>query len=169
MTKKITHNYVKNQEYYNILIFILISVATLITIFLLKKNPINSQNFLLQIFILMFLIMTISTILEYIQVGEYMNPLEVYELKHFLKEFINHSTTKKTFSTKYFNKYDLKSKKNFEKKFEKNKIYRLDKIKKHNEIYEIIFHKENKLNIFGKRIKINIKKTKNKYKIIRLI
>lgn len=169
MVKKITHNYDKNKKYFNKLMIIMIIVSTIITLFLLKKNPVNTENFLLHLFIIMFLIMTISTILEYIQMGEYMNPLEIYEIKHFLKDFIHSSKYKQTFPKKYFNKYDSVSKKNFKKKFEKDKIYRLDKIKKHKDTYEVIFHKENNLNLFGRKIKINIKKIKSKYKIIRLV
>lgn len=141
--RKISHNYLKPQHYYNrlFIFFAIISVSLTLSL----NRGINWDYidfFLLQVVVFFFLLMTISVIVEHFKKGEYMGPLEIYDVEHFFKKF-QHSVYTGDIE-KYIHKYDHKSKANLENVLNKKMKFFLSTIRKIDGVYELTIINEHK-------------------------
>jgi len=140
---------------------------------------VNIDDFLLKFFLIYFLIMVISVLIELLNKSEYLSPIEIYNLNlffnNFLKDLKNTSHIKEFDFEFYFNKYDSNSKKKITKIIKKiKKRFFISTIRKENDIYKI--HFIDKFTLFrflfikflakGGVHRADIKIIKGKYKII---
>jgi hypothetical protein len=173
--RKIHYNYLKPQNYYNRLLTFFLIIGFSLTIFLIKLEEETMETFLLKFIVIVFLMILIAIAIEFFYTGEYMNPLEVYDLEHFFLEFLS-KTEKKGEIEKFFNKYDSKTKSKFKKTFLHKRRYFLSSIRKNKNTYELTLIDEKKLAeyfilkfLVKKAIhKIFIKKLNEEFKIIRI-
>ena len=133
------------------------------------------EVFLLQFFIILFLLLTIAAIVEFFYLGEYMNPMQTYEIQHFMYSFLD-SLNHRNSLEKYFNKYDVKTRQKIHKLLQRDRIYTLSSIRKHKHTYEITLLDEKKvfryffIHFFlGKIIyRVYIRKHDGDWKIVRV-
>jgi len=173
--KKIVYNYLKPQNYYNRLFTFFMIISISLT-FALVGFDIDFEVFLLKFFVICFLLLAISVFVEMFNHGEYMSPIEVYDVEFFFNEFMmSVYDGRRRRQLTFFNKYDHKSKKKFDNLFDKNKRYLLSTIIKHDKVYELTFINEKKMAeyfLFKFLIRraihrMEIRKIKNQFKIVR--
>lgn len=172
--RRLAHNYLRPQNYYNRLMTFFLLISILLTFSLVRFTITTLDFFLFKIFVIFFLLVLISVLVEFFYKGEYMSPLEVYDLEVFYNivyEDINYNTSD---LNHYFNSYDLKTRKKFDMVFHKKKKYILSSISKRDDIYQIVIINDMKLMQFffvrfllGKAMhKLFVKKVKGDFKII---
>lgn len=171
------YNYLKPQHYY-LHLFLFFSILSFsLTFSLFEMEKVSLDLFLFQFIIIFFLLIAISALVEHFYKGEYMGPLEIYDVESFFNDFLKYSQKEKIFNDKYFNKYDSKSRQVFSELFKGHKIYFLSSIRKNQGVYEITFIDEIKFTLFfvikflirHPIHKVYVQKNHNKYKIIRLV
>jgi len=144
--KSLLFNSLKPQNYYFRLFIFFTIVSFTLTLFLFKFETYFLDLFLLKFIIIFFLLMLIAVLVEYFHLGEYMFPIESYEVEIFFKNFLDklkeNSFEENSFE-EFFNRFDLKTKKKI-KQFTKkrNKIYFISSIRKIKNKYEIVFINE---------------------------
>ena len=172
--RRLTHNYLRPQNYYNRLITFFLIMSILLTFSLVRFTITTLDFFFFKILVIFFLLIMISVMVEYFYKGEYMSPLEIYDVEVFYNivyEDMNFDTND---LNHYFNTYDLKTRKTFNKIFRKGRKYILSSISKRDGIYEIVIINDRKLLQFffvrfllGKAMhKLFVKKVKGDFKII---
>lgn len=122
------------------------------------------------------LLFSIAVLVEFFYRGDYMSPLEVYDIEKFFNEFIEDVYSKGDID-KYFNKYDHRSKKEFQKIFGKKARYFLSTIRKVDNFYEVSVINERKMLEYyfirflghGAVHKMHIRKVNGSFKIIKFI
>jgi len=176
--KKISNNYLKPQHYYNRLFFffLLLSISLTITFNHADLSLISIDTYLLQTIIFFFLLMTISVFIEHFHKGDYISPIEVYDVEMFFKNF--QKDLYKSELKNYIHKYDYKTKQNIENIVLRKKVkFFLSTIRKESDVYELTIINEYKffqyflIKFLVKKAihKLFIKKIKNEFKIIRFI
>lgn len=175
--RKITHNYLKPQHYYNrlFLFFVIISITLTLTLNRWKLNISLIDIYLLQATVFFFLLMAISVFVEHFKKGEYMGPLEIYDVEQFFRTF-----QRGVYSgdiNKYLHKYDHKTKTNLEHVLNKKVKFFLSTIRKIDGVYELTIINEHKfyqyfiIKFLAKRAihKLYVKLEKGEFKIARFI
>ncbi len=175
--RKITHNYLKPQHYYNrlFIFFLIISITLTLTLNRWDLNLDFLDKYLLQATIFFFLLMTISVFIEQFHKGEYMGPLEVYDVENFFKKFQKAVYTNDV--NKYLHKYDHKSKLNLEHILTKKTKFFLSTIRKIDNVYELTIINQHKfyqyflIKFFAKKAihKLYVKIEKGEFKIARFV
>lgn len=170
--KKINHNHLKPNNYYTRLFIFFTIISLSLTFSLIGFTLENLDLFLLKFIVIFFLIMCIASFIEFFNHGDYMSPLEVFDIDNFFNNLLNDIKLEKT--KYYINKYNYKTLKNFNTIFKSKKSFFLSSIKKQANTYELTFIDKNKFYkyfIFKFLIrdaisKMIIKKIKGKFKII---
>lgn len=142
--RKIHYNYLKPQNYYNRLLTFFLIIGLSLTIFLIKIEEETLETFLLKFIVIIFLIILMAVLIEFFYKGEYMNPLEVYDIEQFYLELLD-ITKKEDSIEKFFNKYDSKTKNKYKQIFLHKRKYFLSSIRKNKNTYELTIIDEKKL------------------------
>lgn len=174
--RKTSHIFVKPQNYYNHLLTFFFIISFVLTLTLsIRLGFSGLEIFLLQFFVILFLLLSIGVLIEFYNLGEYMNPLETYEIQHFIYSFLDTYHHKKSVED-YFNKYDAKTRKNLIKLLDRDRVYSLSSIRKYKRTYQVTLLDERKvfryflIHFFlGKIIyRVHIQKHNDSWKIIRV-
>ncbi len=139
--KKLHYVYLKPQHYYAHLFFFFVLAALILSFRIVYHyRKFDASIFLINFVVILFLLLLIAAFAEFFWRGEYMNPLEVYDVEKFFNAFMRYVYSDRVEEVDtFFNKYDSKSKAKFEKVFSKNKKFLLSSIRKQGKIYEIVF------------------------------
>ncbi|MCA9495607.1 MAG: hypothetical protein KC589_01585 [Nanoarchaeota archaeon] len=172
--RRLTHNYLRPQNYYNRLITFFLLISILLTFSLVRFTITSLDFFLFKIMVIFFLLVLIAVLVEFFYKGDYMSPLEVYDIEVFYNRICEDLNYDLGDLDKYFNSYDLKTRKNFDKIFHKRKNYILSSISKRDNIYKIVLINNQKLLQFffirfflGQTMhKLYVKKIKDDFKVI---
>ncbi len=178
--KKLIFNHLKPQHYYFRLFLFFLIISCILAFSMLEFNFVDFETFILRVVVIFFLLLFIAVAIEFTNSGDYLSPLEIYDLEGFFRNFLDEISNNKNLDNIfniYFNKYDNKSKKILIKIFSRYKKYFLSSIKKENDIYIITFINEFTLfRYFFFRFlakkgihKIFVKIIKYEFKIIRII
>lgn len=172
--RRISYNYLKPQHYYNRL-FTFFSLISISLTFALVGFVIDDvELFILKTFLVFFLLIMFAVLIEFYTRGEYMSPLEVYDIENFYNNLASDYGSTRFEHKHYFNKYDHKSKKKFFETFHGKDNYILSSIKKEGEVYTLSVIDIRKMLLFQffrflirKAIhKVHVKKFKHSYKVI---
>lgn len=178
--RKLVYNYIKPQNYYNRLVTFFAFVSISLAFSLVGFRVDDLDIFLLKFLIIFFFLISFAALLEFYYSGDYMGPLEVYDVEYFYKNLILEFRTSKEFDFhKYFHKYNLKCKESFCKVYDNRKVYTLSSIRKLNGTYTITVINANRMPIFsiplirfivarGAIHKLYLKKFDNEFKIIKV-
>ncbi|MCA9486709.1 hypothetical protein H6501_01295 [Candidatus Woesearchaeota archaeon] len=136
--RKLQYNYFKPQNYYLRLVtfFVLVASTSTITFILLAGKNLSPELILLKFISILFLLLLVSVFLEYFLRGEYMGPLEIYDIENFTNEFLKKMYEGEQVS-KYFLDFDQKSKKRIKSLLGKNRHYFISSISKREKTYQI--------------------------------
>ena len=175
--RKITNNYLKPQHYYNrlFIFFAIISIMLALTFNRWHVKLEFVDLFLLQVVVFFFMLMAISIIVEHFHKGEYMGPLEIYDVEHFFKQFQRSIYVKNV--DKYLHKYDYKTRLNLEDVLSKKVKFFLSSIRKIDGVYELTIINEHKFYqyfitkfLVKKAIhKLYVKEIKGEFKVVRFV
>lgn len=168
-------NYLRPPHYYSHLFTFILTLAVIMSIgFQVKSFKFNFIDFLLKTIILIFLFLTLASIIELTQRGEYIRPLILYDILGFAENFLEKAQNEKTVDY-FFLKYDYKSKKIFKKYFTSKQYYFISTVRKIGDSYRVTIINEKKLfQYFLVKFLIkdaihtlDVKKIDDKYKIVR--
>ncbi len=145
MSRRIHFNYLRPPHYYAHLFTFFTILALIMSLsYQVSNGAFDFIDFVLKVIVLMFLFLSIASIIEYFQSGEYIKPLIMYDLIGFTNDFLESAKRGKKVNS-YFHKYDTKSKVNFHKNFSKNQYYFISTIKRDKNNYKITIINEKKL------------------------
>lgn len=174
--KRLFHNYLKPHHYYSRLFTFFMIVSVLLTLTLVQFTIESLDLFLLKVIVIMFLILVIAVVIEFFSGGEYMNPLEIYDLEYFYGNlFYDFLLQDKSFSQNFLKYTSLESR--FIQTFSPKRRYFLSTIRKQGDgVYLLSVIDERKLfeYFFVKFLvrkavhKLTVKKFKGGYKIIHI-
>lgn len=172
--KHLLFKYYRPLHYFNHLLtfFIIVALSLAIPLTYFQKETV--EYFFLNFLILFFLLLVLATMVEFFSRGDYIGPLELYDIQVFYKDFYDAAINKKSLLKEFFLTYDQKSKDRFIKVLPRAHGFLLSSIKKQNNVYEITLIDEKKLFeyfflkfLVRKAIhKLYVKKIKGEYKII---
>ncbi len=163
---------IKPNNYYKHL-FSFISLLSIILTFITLHFKI-SYNLFIYLTYYFILLLILVTVIELFNKGEYLSPLETYDLCEFVEKLIDDIKIGSKKPLKFINKYNPSYKKLQEIITKKEKLL-LSNIKKSGDVYEITLLRENKVILyflssylgFHSVYKLHIKKEKNRnFKIL---
>ncbi|MFW5705095.1 MAG: hypothetical protein ACOCXG_04615 [Nanoarchaeota archaeon] len=175
--RKLNFNYLKPQHYYSRIMTLYMFIALSFTIFLVGFSFSNLDVFLLKFIIILFELICLAVLIEFFSRGEYMNPLEYYDVEFFFDEFIGKVMKNSESAKNYISKYNSKALKTAKKIFlNSNQRFCLSSVKKKGKYYHIIFFNEKKLFyfyflkflVYKPLHKIVVLRTNGKFKIVSL-
>jgi len=143
MSYKLHNTYIKPQNYFNKLFIFFTLISLSLTLSLIGFDFSNMDIFMLKFVIIYFMLLSIAVFIEFYNLGDYMGPLEIFDVENFYLEFINN--IKDANKLEFVHKYDYKSKKVLEKLQKENAKYFLSTIKKKKKMYEITFINQKKM------------------------
>lgn len=125
---------------------------------------------------LLFILLLIAVAVEYFQKGEYMSPVEIYDVEHFYNRLIRELSKGTLNPDDFIHKYNSKAKAKFRKVFDSKKQHVLSSIRKKDDTYIITTIDAKRMMVFyffrffsRKAInKIHVKEENDEYKIIRI-
>ena len=174
--RKLSYTYLKPQNYYNRLFTFFLIVAITLTITLAGFSLANIESFILKFVVISFLLLVFAVLIEFTQVGDYMTPLEIFDIESFANKFLYDVKLRNIDYDFYFLKYTPNVVKKFDFFTEKANSLVLSSIKKKDETYTLTFIDVNKMAAFHiahflaiKSLKrIHIKRYGSSYKIVHI-
>ena len=171
--KRINYNYTKPPFYFIKLFLFFFSLSIVLSIQVIFLTPLTFNQFFEIILIVLFLILSIGTLIEFYHRGEYISPIELYDIIYYVNEFLRKRTNPDKFDS-FFPKYINKNKKVYRMLHSKNHIFSVSTIKKSQDAYIVTLIDEGLLlgffilRFISKRatIYLVIKKINGQYKII---
>lgn len=143
--RKLHYNYLKPQNYYNRLLTFFFIISFFMTLSLSRFNVDNLLLFFIKYFIVLFFLLFVAVLIEYFYRGEYMNPIEVFEVETFFNIFKNNFKTNSFDFDIFFSRNDFRSKGVLSKLRDRKTRLILSSIRKHGELYEVTFFDEKKM------------------------
>ena len=134
--KRIHYNYLYPPFYFSRLFFFFIGLSVLLTLQLIFLTSFTSSDFLTLVIVLLFLLLSIGVLVEYSKKGEYMSPLEKYDVMGFVQELLESKRNREKLND-FFLRYTQKPKKSYEKLTSRNTYYMISTISKQGQYYEV--------------------------------
>lgn len=171
--KRIHYNYLRPPFYYQRLFVFFLLLSALLSFQLIIFTQLSLADYFLIVIVVLLLFLTIGAFIEYLKKGEYMSPLEVYDVVGFIKE-LQYARKHNDSLDEFFLSYVKKPKKVYSQFVNKKKKFTLSTIAKHNGFYEVTLLDEAKVveylffRFFTKKatIHLRLKKVKGEFKIV---
>ena len=168
MEKKIHYGNIIDKSYFGY-IFFMFCIFSIFIIFFVVSSTDSAEIVLLKFFSIMFLFMLVSVFIEISSSSEYMNPIDLVNLRCFFDNFIKNK------GKRLFHKYDSKTKKRVKRLFDIGEKFNISSVIKRDRVYIISFHRDisNKNMFLGlvlglRSHKLYVKEIKGEFKIVRL-